>query len=347
MQPESSESLPDMLLIVDDSPDIRLLIRRYLEVAGYGPVCEAASAEEAAGLLGLTESPLEPAVQPASFDLALVDFMLPDENGLQLCRRISSSSRHEDMALLVVTSSPDPQVLSDAFEAGAWDFLQKPIERIALLARVRNALRLKQEIDVRKNRERDLLQLQALLEETNRRLRRQALQDELTGLPNRRAFEDQFSRDWRRAFRRAEPLALLMIDIDYFKHYNDRYLHLEGDRCLRQVSSAVAGSMFRSGDFVARFGGEEIAVILPHTELAGVTEVAERIRKRIEDLGIQHSESEAAPVVTVSVGGAWGYPSPKLDASLLLWRADQSLYRAKSAGRNCIVVEPEPLRAAE
>ena len=157
--------------------------------------------------------------------------------------------------------------------------------------------------------------------------------DGLTGLANRRTFDQALDADIRRNTRTGSPLSLLLMDIDGFKLFNDSYGHGGGDRCLQRVAQAVAGVPNRAGDTVARYGGEEFAVILPETDLAGAFAVAERIRRAVEALGIPHMASPVGPVVTLSVGVAASC-GPALDARELLETADAALYRAKRAGRN-------------
>jgi diguanylate cyclase (GGDEF)-like protein/PAS domain S-box-containing protein len=157
--------------------------------------------------------------------------------------------------------------------------------------------------------------------------------DGLTGLANRRTFDQALEADIRRAIRTGSPLSLLLMDIDGFKLFNDTYGHGGGDRCLRRVAQALAGVPNRTGDTVARYGGEEFAVILPETDLADGFAVAERIRRAVEALGIPHIASPVGPVVTISVGVAASC-GPALDARELLETADAALYRAKRAGRN-------------
>lgn len=158
--------------------------------------------------------------------------------------------------------------------------------------------------------------------------------DPLTAVPNRRRFDDIFASEWKRCLRAASPLALVMIDIDSFKGFNDNYGHLEGDGCLKSVALSLADGLVRSGDAVARYGGEEFAVILPATDVAGALLVAEHLRRRVERLAIPNAASKASRVVTVSCGVAATTPNLEQEASELLRRADEALYRAKRAGGN-------------
>jgi len=165
-----------------------------------------------------------------------------------------------------------------------------------------------------------------------RALEQMALRDGLTGLANRRCFDDTLQAEWLRARRQESPLSLLMVDVDHFKAYNDAHGHLGGDACLKRIASAIASEM-RANDLVARYGGEEFAVILPNQTLAGAASVAERIRCRVERLHMPNSGS-CAQQVTVSIGAATTGGAPDTNASALIGIADAALYRAKHLGRN-------------
>ncbi|MGZ3181025.1 MAG: GGDEF domain-containing protein [Telluria sp.] len=167
-------------------------------------------------------------------------------------------------------------------------------------------------------------------------LEQMARRDALTGLANRRCFDDTLQSEWARALRQKQPLSLLMVDVDNFKQYNDALGHLGGDACLKRIAGAVAGEM-RANDLVARYGGEEFAVILPNQPLKGAATVAERIRRRVEQLQVPHPIAPARHV-TVSIGAATSFAAADMDAFDLVAAADAALYRAKHDGRNRISV---------
>ncbi len=175
-------------------------------------------------------------------------------------------------------------------------------------------------------------------------LERLATRDGLTSIANRRSFDETLNTEWRRASRESRALSLLMIDVDYFKLYNDTYGHQSGDDCLRQIAAAMAGMVKRASDCVARYGGEEFSILMPATELEGARIVAERIRAAVEALRLPHSGSAVAEHVTVSIGvacmhiAAGGEPAAQLIAA-----ADAALYRAKHAGRNRIELAETPV----
>ncbi|MBB5368370.1 MULTISPECIES: diguanylate cyclase [unclassified Janthinobacterium] len=173
-------------------------------------------------------------------------------------------------------------------------------------------------------------------------LERLATRDGLTGLANRRCFDDTLHAEWQRALRQDQPLSLLMVDVDNFKQYNDSHGHVKGDQCLRKVAGAVSGEM-RANDLVARYGGEEFAVILPNQTLKGAAIVAERIRCRVERLQLPRSTAgDFRATVTVSIGAATALPGPGTELGQLIHTADSALYRAKHLGRNRISLPEAP-----
>ncbi|MEH2491848.1 diguanylate cyclase [Bradyrhizobium sp. AZCC 2230] len=175
------------------------------------------------------------------------------------------------------------------------------------------------------------------------RLETLAIEDSLTGLANRRRFDDRLKEEWARAYRDRSSLGLLMIDVDHFKAYNDEYGHPAGDACLRVVAKIIATEMQRVGDLAARYGGEEFAMLLPNTDAAGCARIGERIRSAVHDAGLVHASSGVAPCVTVSVGGAACRPSFERTAGAgsLVESADRALYGAKAAGRDRLMMSGE------
>jgi diguanylate cyclase (GGDEF)-like protein len=172
-------------------------------------------------------------------------------------------------------------------------------------------------------------------------LRSQTFSDGLTGIANRRHFDVDIEKEVRRAKRHASSLSLALIDIDYFKAYNDHYGHQQGDECLIHVATTLSAMMRRPSDLVARYGGEEFAIILPDTNADSARTLAEGIRARLEELALEHASSVVAPHVTVSIGLTTRTPAHPLEVASLIGNADRALYRAKRSGRNRVVVDDD------
>ncbi len=179
-----------------------------------------------------------------------------------------------------------------------------------------------------------LLEERAQLEHANQELKFLSSVDGLTGIPNRRCFDQFLSQLWSLAARNSEPIALIMCDIDFFKAYNDTYGHLEGDDCLKKVAVELKNSLKRQVDFVARYGGEEFVVVLSNTNPEGATKIAETLRANVENLAIPHRNSSITPHVTISLGVAIGHANFALLPQTLIEAADNALYQAKQDGRN-------------
>jgi len=177
------------------------------------------------------------------------------------------------------------------------------------------------------------------LEEANKKLEVLSITDGLTGVYNRRFFNDMLSREWRRALRSRTTLSLLMIDIDFFKNYNHHYGQQGGDRCLHRVANALRNSVKRPGDLLARYGGEEFVILLPATLQEGALHLSKTIRGNIEQLKLPHLHSEISDYVTVSIGFATMLPAIGLTALSLLKSADEALSQAKRQGRNRIIMK--------
>lgn len=317
------------VLIVDDSADALRALKELLRSHGHGEALTASSAEEALRLLG----------EGAAVEVVLLDVDMPGGmDGVEACRRIKADERLKNVPVLMVTATTDEATLRRSFEAGACDFIAKPIQAGELQARVRSALNLKKEIDECRARERELVRLTEQLRRVNDELQRLAVLDELTGVANRRFFNLLFGQEWGRAAREVLPLSLVMIDVDHFKEYNDHYGHQKGDECLRRVADRLRELLRRSGDHLARYGGDELVMILAHTGAQGAQAVGEQARRAVEGLGLGAAVPAPGGQVTVSVGVATAVPERGTSCELLLAAADRALYEAKGNGRNQVRV---------
>ena len=267
-------------------------------------------------------------------DLVLADLMMPGLSGLELCRHIKNCPGVRDTPVVILLAATEREYLDQVYEAGACEYIMKPLDPLEVVARVRSVLRTKEEIDGRRAREHQLETRNRELQAVNQELLQLSLVDPVTGVANRRHFDEVMDRAWRSAARHEFQIGLIIMDIDFFKGYNDRLGHPAGDDCLRRVANELAAGLLRPDDFLGRYGGEEFAVILPRTDLAGATVVAERLRSNIESLGIPHPTSTAAAHVTISQGLACAVPEPASSPSSLIALADEALYEAKRSGRN-------------
>lgn len=288
------------LLVVDDQPiNIQAL---YQVFAADHQVLMATNGEQALALCA-DKRP----------DVVLLDVVMPGLDGYEVCRRLKEDEATRDIPVIFVTSHNDDVAETQGLELGAADFISKPINPKVVRARVRTQLTVKAHADL---------------------LRQWVYMDGLTSVNNRRCFDERLLSEWGRALRTGAPLSVALLDVDCFKLYNDRYGHLAGDECLRRVAIALKASLKRPGDMVARYGGEEFACLLPDTDLPGALTVARTLGEHVFAEQIQHLDSKAAPVVTVSIGVCTKGPESPGTAADFLRVADTQLYRAKSGGRN-------------
>ncbi|MBF0338818.1 MAG: PleD family two-component system response regulator [Nitrospirae bacterium] len=289
------------LLIVDDEPSNVRILNELLR-ADYN-IRVATSGERA----------LQIALSDAPPDLILLDVMMPGIDGYGVCKSLKADPATEDIPVIFITSKVDEQDEIKGFEAGAVDYVTKPFRPVIVKARVEThvALRVKSEM-----------------------LKNLSLRDGLTGISNRRRFDEYMEIVWNYSIRESLPLSLILIDIDYFKLYNDHYGHQSGDSCLIEVAGCLASSINRKTDVVARYGGEEFTCILPNTHLDGAVSVAGKFRDDIIALQIPHSRSSANDCITISQGIATLIPSDTSSPETLIKMADQALYKAKENGRN-------------
>ncbi|AYN14700.1 diguanylate cyclase response regulator [Pseudomonas monteilii] len=264
----------------------------------------------------------------------LQDLIMPGLDGLTLVREYRNNPATQDIPIIVLSTKEDPLVKSAAFAAGANDYLVKLPDTIELVARIRYHSRSYLTLLQRDEAYRALRVSQQQLLDSNLMLQRLMNSDGLTGLSNRRHFDEYLELEWRRAMREQQQLSLLMIDVDYFKAYNDNFGHLAGDEALRQVAEAIRASCSRPTDLPARYGGEEFALVLPNTSHGGARLVAEKLRQTVLGLGIPHTAPVADSYLTVSIGLATQTPTVGSHSRQLISAADKGLYLAKNGGRN-------------
>jgi diguanylate cyclase (GGDEF)-like protein len=246
-------------------------------------------------------------------DLILLDAVMPDMDGYTLYRELLAVPDTADIPVIFVTAQSSPEDETRALEAGAADFISKPVNAAVVRARVRTQLMVKRQRDA---------------------LRAMTLVDALTGVANRRAFDERLDAEWRRCGRTGLPVALILVDIDHFKLYNDHYGHPAGDATLVQVAGAMRRAAGRTQDLVARYGGEEFAILLPQLDAHGATGVARRLMAELDHMAIPHAASPTAPHLTASMGIACMVPGEHSFPADLIQLADALLYQAKANGRN-------------
>lgn len=287
------------LLVVDDQPiNIQVM---YQAFAGDYQVFMATSGVQALAIC--KDNPP---------DLILLDVVMPEMDGFEVCTLLKADDATRNIPIIFVTAHTDSAQETHGLSLGAVDFIAKPVNPPVVRARVKTQLTLKFQSDL---------------------LRKLVFLDGLSGVYNRRYFDQQLSTEWARSSRNSSPLSILMIDVDFFKLYNDRYGHQAGDDCLRQVAQTLKTCLKRPADLVARYGGEEFACILPDTAFDDALSVAKCLEEQVRGLQIKHENSSIAAVTTVSVGLATRTVDSIGGADALVGLADAQLYRAKLAGR--------------
>ncbi len=287
------------LLVVDDQPvNIQAL---YQAFSADHQVLMATSGEQALKI-AVSKQP----------DLVLLDVMMPGMDGHEVCHRLKADESTRDIPVIFVTAHSDEASETLGLEMGAVDFISKPINTKIVRARVKTQLTLKAQADL---------------------LRQWVYIDGLTGVYNRRHFDERLASEWARAVRGGTELSVVLLDVDFFKRYNDRYGHQAGDDCLRRLAACLKDTLKRPTDLVARYGGEEFVCLLPDTPLAGAMSLAEHLRDNVAALALEHADSAAASVVTVSLGVCCKPPDGVGSAASLLRGADAQLYQAKALGR--------------
>jgi len=322
-----SEEYAALVLLVDDQAMIGEAIRRALANQPDISFHYCASATEALA----TAQQIAPTV-------ILQDLVMPGVDGLTLVRTYRAHPQTRDVPIIVLSSKEEAAVKSEAFAAGANDYLVKLPDKVELLARVRHHSRAYLNQRQRDAAYRALRESQQQLMVLNLELQRLNRIDGLTGLSNRRYMDEVIASEWARAVREQSWFSVLMIDIDDFKRYNDTYGHIVGDEALKHVARTLESWLRRPADLAARFGGEEFTAILPVTPPEGAAMVGEEIRAAIEALRIEHSGSTVGSHLTVSVGAASIMPQRDEHHMRLIEGADHALYIAKRSGKNRLVM---------
>ncbi len=325
------------ILAVDDRPENLLAIEALLD----GPevqVVRATSGQDA--LAKMLEH---------DFALVLLDVQMPEMDGFETAQLMRGHKNTRDVPIIFATAiSKEQKHIFQGYDSGAVDYMFKPLDPDILRSKVGVFLQLyrQRRILEHKTRELDakvceLEEVRRQLERSNAMLERLSTIDGLTGIYNRRRFDEVLDLEWRRAIRIQSPLAMIIMDLDYFKNYNDRYGHLAGDACLRSVAETMNDALKRPSDMLARYGGEEFAAILPGTPADHAAQLAEQMRQEILGLAIDHACSLGEGCVTVSMGVASMIPTRGTEPAVLISAADTALYEAKQSGRNRVVIHPD------
>jgi diguanylate cyclase (GGDEF)-like protein len=292
-------ALRPRLLVVDDQP-INIQVMHQIFASQY-QIFMATSGSQALEFCRKTPP-----------DLILLDVVMPGMDGFEVCQSLKANPDTQDIPVIFVTAHTDAQQETRGLDVGAVDFISKPVNPAVVRARVKTQITLKFQSDL---------------------MHKLVFLDGLTGVFNRRYFDQQFAIEVARSKRNSAALAMIMLDVDFFKRFNDRYGHQAGDDCLRLIAETLKESLRRPGDLIARYGGEEFVCILPDTAFSHAMDIAKELEKNVRKKGIAHADSQAAPVVTISLGVAGRNGGVSADAAAMLALADAQLYCAKKAGR--------------
>ena len=289
------------ILIVDDEPSGQQVVESILQDQGY--VMEFASTgKEAIKKAG----ELKP-------DLILLDIEMPDINGYDVCKRIKNNETIKNIPIIFITGRTSQEDEEYGLNLGAIDYITKPFNKAIVKLRIKNYLNLKIKNDM---------------------LEKLSMYDGLTNIRNRRFFDETFEKTFSEIKRDKKSLAVLMIDIDFFKPYNDNYGHGQGDETLRKVAKALEKTIKRASDFVARYGGEEFVILLKDINKDGVEAVANNLLNAVRELKITHEFSKIENYVTISIGASFYNSNSDVTKLELLLKADETLYEVKNGGRN-------------
>lgn len=289
------------ILVVDDMTTTLLLLHDLLK-----DTYEVKIAKSGTKALEILESPND-------IDLILLDIEMPDINGYDVCKRIKNNETIKNILIIFITGRTSQEDEEYGLNLGAIDYITKPFNKAIVKLRIKNYLDLKIKNDM---------------------LEKLSMYDALTNIRNRRYFDETFEKTFSEIKRDKKSLAVLMIDIDFFKPYNDNYGHGQGDETLRKVAKALEKTIKRASDFVARYGGEEFVILLKDINKDGVEAVANNLLNAIRELKITHEFSKIENYVTVSIGVSYYNSSSDITKLELLLKADETLYNVKNSGRN-------------
>ena len=339
--PISTSKIPATVLIIDDMVNNIAVLEYFLKRAGY-QVKVAQSGEE-----GINSA------QKFLPDLILLDVMMPEIDGYEVCSRLKSEAATQEIPIIFVSALSETEDKLKGFRVGAADYVTKPLRYEEVVARVETHIKLsKQQIQLQEqNRQLEklkeqLLERTAQLETANQTLKRLSNLDGLTQIANRRRLNEYLAESWGCALDQQRPISFIITDIDYFKLYNDTYGHQAGDDCLYQVAQAIQSVVREGSDLAARYGGEEFAVVLPRANTTTALQIALAIRHSIDKLAIPHKNSPVHQYITLSLGVSSVIPEvgTGIRACAMVMAADKALYQAKAQGRNRIVVRAvEPM----
>lgn len=320
------------ILIVDDSPPVLRLLEATLERDGYKDVHCFKSGVEALDFLSknISEGGRE-------LDCVLLDIVMPEMDGIEVCRAIKEQERFAGTPVIMVTIKDDSETLRDAFEVGAVDYITKPVRELELLARVKAAIKLKNEMLHRKDRESELIEMQKQLTEANHLLAEMSITDEVTKVGNRRYFNDCLDQEWRRSFRESGPLSIIFMDIDHFQEYSNHFGQGKAEECLKLIAQVLQISLRRVGDHLARYSGSQFAVYLPKTDINGALIVAKCMKESVSALQLNNAAVGKDTLITISQGLACLIPSAGAAISNLKIMAESALHEAKEADSGAII----------
>nr|MBF0222167.1 diguanylate cyclase [Desulfobulbaceae bacterium] len=272
--------------------------------------------------------------------IILQDLVMPEVNGLMMVKFFRVNKETAQVPIIILSTKEDPKIKSEAFAVGVNDYIVKLPDKIELIARIRYH---SEAYIYHRQRDEAFLALQESqrqLNRANRSLEKLSSLDGLTGIANRRQFDSVLEKEWLRAMRNGSNISLLMLDIDYFKLYNDTYGHQGGDSCLKVVANILKESENRPADLAARYGGEEFCIILPETGETGVKDIAQSVLDRIRKTTIPHKSSKVSKYLSASIGTATMIPGRDTNPDKIIEIADKALYKAKNDGRDRVVTTP-------